>query len=120
MSIMIIEQSAVLRKMDANCGIRTEHVIESLNNSIIGVGDLDYILPANGTLLVLQNLTWNGAQGFQSRPETDFYVPYHPEYNGGFLSGAGNLGKYVTERGLTFYTVGLAGHGTSMLLHSTP
>ena len=88
-----------------------QHVIETTNNTIIGVGNLDYILPANGTLLALQNLTWNGDQGFSSPPTTPFFVPYHPEYNGGSLSGAGELGVYVYERGLTFYTVELAGHG---------
>jgi len=88
-----------------------QHVIESTNNTIIGVGGLDYLLPINGSLLAIQNMTWNGLQGFQTPPETDFFVPYHPEYNGGSLAGAGNLGKYVYERGLTFYTVELAGHG---------
>lgn len=90
-----------------------QHVIESLNNTIIGVGGLDYLLPINGTLLAIQNMTWNGVQGFQTPPTTPFYVPYHPEYNGGFLAGAGELGTWVTERGLTFYTVDLAGHGES-------
>lgn len=88
-----------------------QHVIESTNNTIIGVGGLDYLLPINGTLLAIQNMTWNGLQGFQTPPETDFFVPYHPEYNGGSLAGAGILGNYVYERGLTFYTVELAGHG---------
>lgn len=55
-------------------------------------------------------MTWNGAQGLQSYPGTEFYVPYHPEYNGGALSGAGNVGFWGSERGLTFYTVQLAGH----------
>ena len=87
------------------------HVIESTNNTIIGVGGLDYLLPINGTLLALQNMTWNGLQGFQTPPSNNFFVPYHPEYNLGFLAGAGDLGTWVTERGLTFYTVDLAGHG---------
>lgn len=90
-----------------------QHVIESTNNTIIGVGGLDYLLPTNGSLLVIQNMTWNGLQGFQTPPATDFFVPYHPEYNGGSLAGAGNLGKWVYERGLTFYSVELAGHGKS-------
>ena len=92
-----------------------QHVIESTNNTIIGVGGLDYLLPINGSLLAIQNVTWNGLQGFQSPPDTDFYVPYHPEYNGGSLAGAGILGQYGTERGLTFYTVNLAGHGMFLL-----
>lgn len=86
------------------------HVIESTNNTIIGVGGLDYLLPINGTLMALQNMTWNGLQGFQTPPSNSFFVPYHPEYNLGFLAGAGDLGLWVTERGLTFYHVDLAGH----------
>ena len=88
-----------------------QHVIETTNNTIIGVGNLDYILPTNGTLLAIQNLTWNGDQGFSSPPTTPFFVPYHPEFNGGSLSGAGELGTWVYERGLTFYSIELAGHG---------
>jgi len=88
------------------------HVIESINNTFIGVGNLDFLLPPNGSLAALQNVTWNGQQGFQKYPNTEFYVPYHPEYNGGALSGAGIVGQWGTERGLTFYVVQLAGHGT--------
>jgi len=87
-----------------------QHVIEHTNNTLIGVGDLDFLLATNGSLLVLQNVTWNGAQGFQAFPNNTFYVPYHPEYNGGALAGAGELGLWGTERGLTFYSVRLAGH----------
>ena len=57
-----------------------------------------------------QNMTWNGLQGLQEYPSTEFVVPYHPEYNGGALSAAGKVGYWGTERGLTFYTVQLAGH----------
>lgn len=53
---------------------------------------------------------WNGLQGFQSYPGTEFYVPYHPEYNGGALAGAGYVGQWGAERGLTFYQVQLSGH----------
>ena len=88
-----------------------QRVIEYTNNTIIGVGMLDYILPPNGTLFALQNVTWNGMQGFQSYPQDqEFYVPYHPEYNGGRLSEAGYVGKWGAERGVTYYTVQLAGH----------
>lgn len=92
-----------------------QHVIESTNNTIIGVGNLDFLLPPNGTLMALQNVTWNGKQGFQSYPGNEFYTPYHPEYNGGSLAGAGYLGLWGTERGLTFYQVQLAGHGKPWL-----
>ena len=87
-----------------------ERVIEYTNNTIIGSGNLDMLLSTNGTLMAVQNMTWNGAQGLQEYPGKEFYVPYHPEYNGGALSGAGLVGSWGTERGLTFYQVQLAGH----------
>ncbi|KAF2229400.1 carboxypeptidase 4 [Viridothelium virens] len=100
-------------------------VIERTNNVIIGHGWLDYLLLANGTLASIQNMTWNGLQGFQTRPSDNFFVPYHPglaeilyeieyqpipaspAYN---VAGAGFLGTTHTERGLTFVTVNHAGH----------
>ena len=88
-----------------------QRVIEYTNNTIIGVGNLDFLLAPNGTLFALQNMTWNGLQGFQSYPQDqEFFVPYHPEYNGGRLSEAGYVGNWGYERGLTFYTVQLSGH----------
>jgi len=87
-----------------------QRVIEYTNNTIIGSGNLDFLLSTNGTLLAIQNMTWNGVQGLQKYPGTPFYTPYHPEYNGGSLAGAGDLGFWGSERGLTFYQVQLAGH----------
>lgn len=87
-----------------------QRVIEYTNNTIIGSGDLDILLSTNGTLLVIQNMTWNGVQGLQEYPSTLLYAPDHPEYNGGALAGSGYQGKWSTERGLTFYTAHLAGH----------
>jgi carboxypeptidase D len=88
-----------------------QRVIDYTNNTIIGVGRLDFILPPNGTLFALQNVTWGGVQGFQEYPQQqEFYVPYHPEYNGGRLSEAGYVGNWGAERGLTYYEVQLSGH----------
>ncbi|KAJ4290625.1 hypothetical protein N0V90_010843 [Kalmusia sp. IMI 367209] len=87
-----------------------QRVIEYTNNTIIGSGDLDMLLNTNGTLLAIQNMTWNGAQGLQKYPSTPLYAPYHPEYNGGALAGSGVQGVWSSERGLTFYTAHLAGH----------
>ncbi|KAK0825997.1 hypothetical protein LTR54_015172 [Friedmanniomyces endolithicus] len=101
------------------------YVIERTNNVLIGHGWLDYLLLANGTLATIQNMTWNGMQGFQQRPSDDLFVPYHPglaeilyeiEYQpipavpATNVAGAGLLGKTHTERGLTFSTVNHAGH----------
>jgi len=89
-------------------------VIEKSDRVIIGHGILDMILIWNGTLLAIQNMTWNGAQGFSVPPSQwdDFYVPYHVEYENqlGSLAGAGIMGQYHTERGLTQVTVDLSGH----------
>lgn len=101
------------------------HVIERTNNVIIGHGWLDYLLLANGSLATIQNMTWNGKQGFQERPSADFFVPYHPglaevlyeiDYQpipavpATNVAGAGILGTSHTERGLTWVTVNHAGH----------
>lgn len=90
-------------------------VIEQLNRTIIAHGQLDYRLIANGSLLVIQNMTWNGLQGFQQEPQDEFYVPEllysNPEdLDLATLAGSGILGKTHTERGLTWVEVGLAGH----------
>ncbi|KAF2803373.1 alpha/beta-hydrolase [Mytilinidion resinicola] len=85
-------------------------VIDYTNNTIIGSGNLDMLLNTNGTLLAIQNMTWGGKQGLQEYPGTPLYAPYHPETNLGFPTGAGELGFWGSERGLTFYQTQLAGH----------
>ena len=89
-------------------------VINKAKRVIIGHGILDMILIYNGTLVAIQNMTFNGAQGFSVPPSqfNDFYVPYHTEYDSelGSTAGAGLMGKYHTERGLTLVTVELSGH----------
>lgn len=89
-----------------------QRVVEHTGNVIIGSGNLDLLLNPNGTVFALQNMTWNGVKGFQQDPmkANQFYVPYHPEYNGGRLSEAGYVGNWGEERGLLFYTVQLSGH----------
>lgn len=95
-------------------------VIEATNNVILAHGNLDFLLFTEGSLVTIQNMTWNGKQGFQKAPTDDFYVPYHPQLRELLFgttdkpftqnAGAGYLGKTHTERGLTFVTVDLAGH----------
>lgn len=105
-------------------------VIEKTNNVIIGHGLLgrcfgsigycgnradkgpDFILLSNGSLLTIQNMTFNGAQGFSVPPSEfeEFFVPYHSELNQGDLAASGVMGNWHTERGLTFCTVALSGH----------
>ncbi|KAI1609878.1 carboxypeptidase 4 [Exophiala viscosa] len=84
-------------------------VIERTNNVIIGHGELDFVLMVNGSLLALQNLTWNGEQGLSDFPSKELFVPYYPQ---GVVaqSGNGTLGHWTESRGLTFSTVKLSGH----------
>jgi carboxypeptidase D len=86
-----------------------QHVIEHTNNVVIGHGTLDFVLFANGTLATLQNLTWNGVQGFSEYPSQPFYVPYH-DHPMESMAGAGVFGSWTSERGLTFVLTQLAGH----------
>lgn len=103
-------------------------VIERTGNVIVGNGNVDFLLPTNGTLIAIQNMTWNGLQGFQTPPVEKLFVPYHfgpspfavaeEEINGPDTNtaGSGFLGTTHTERGLTFSTVDHAGHGESHFL----
>lgn len=96
-------------------------VIERTNNVLIGHGWYDYLLFMNGTLATIQNMTWNGHQGFQKPPVEPLLVPYTDSLNAiangnGQIpftadAGAGILGTAHTERGLTFSTVYGSGHG---------
>jgi carboxypeptidase D len=72
------------------------------------------VLISNGTLMMIQNMTWNGAQGFQTKPTEPFYVPYHDEApSQSTLAGSGVFGTTHTERGLTWVSIDLAGHSES-------
>ncbi|PWY75446.1 serine-type carboxypeptidase F [Aspergillus heteromorphus CBS 117.55] len=79
-------------------------VIERTNNTIIAHGSLDFELLVNGTLMSIQNMTWNGRQGFERRPTEGLFVPYRAG------AGGGTLGTAHTERGLTFSEVFMSGH----------
>jgi carboxypeptidase D len=100
-------------------------VTEKTNNVIIGHGYYDFLLLLNGTIATIQNMTWNGCQGFEKPITEDFFVPYHPNLaeilyeieNQPFpvtpqsnVAGSGFLGKTHSERGLTFVSVYNAGH----------
>lgn len=102
-------------------------VVEATNNVIIGSGALDFLVMTNGTVIALQNMTWNGAQGFSSSPFSDqLFVPYNPTIgpsieenmfednipaiNIGLVAGGGYYGTTHTERGLTLVVVDLSGH----------
>jgi carboxypeptidase D len=85
-------------------------VIDRTQNVIIAHGALDFVLIANGSLLAIQNMTWGGKLGFQSKPIEPFYVPYHEDKDLSTLAGAGVFGTSHSERGLTYVGIDLSGH----------
>ncbi|KAF4122239.1 hypothetical protein GMORB2_7832 [Geosmithia morbida] len=85
-------------------------VIESTNNVQIHHGVLDFVLTVNATLLTIQNMTWNGAMGLSEMPREPLFVPYHENSFVPTSAGAGVLGSWVEQRGLTVGIVTLTGH----------
>lgn len=78
--------------------------LESGRPLVIISGCLDFTLTSNGTLMQLNNMTWGGVQGFSEFPSKDLVV-----------SKKGTVGRYVSERGLTFVNLYLAGHAVPMI-----
>ncbi|KAJ7165912.1 alpha/beta-hydrolase [Mycena filopes] len=76
------------------------NVIEKSVRTVITHGLADFILIAEGARIVIQNMTWNGLQGFQTPIANDSFL----------VDGVGSLGTAHTERGLTFLEVELSGH----------
>ncbi|GAB1318622.1 Carboxypeptidase [Madurella fahalii] len=87
-------------------------VIEHTANVILGHGYRDVITLPEGTLLTIQNLTWNGEMGFREEPTAPLFVPYHGGGNGSAetAAGAGVLETSHEERGLTWFGAAQAGH----------
>jgi carboxypeptidase D len=74
-------------------------VIEKSQRTIIVNGQHDFRIIAEGTRIAIQNMSWQGIQGFEVEPTARFIVP-----------GQGDLGFVHTERGLTYVEVALSGH----------
>ncbi|CAE6409236.1 unnamed protein product [Rhizoctonia solani] len=86
------------------------NVIEKSERTVVMHGGIDYVLMAEGTRLIdpgningriaIQNMTWNGKQGFQKPIQTESFI----------IEGFGVLGSMHQERNLTYVEVDLAGH----------
>jgi len=76
------------------------NVIEKSKRLVIVHGLADFNLIADGTRIVLQNMTWGGKQGFQQPIPIDSFI----------VDGVGALGNMHSERGLTYVEVALSGH----------
>ncbi|CCM06576.1 uncharacterized protein FIBRA_08854 [Fibroporia radiculosa] len=75
-------------------------LIEKSERVVVVHGLLDYVLMPEGVRLAIQNMTWNGVQGFQTPIEDDTLV----------VPGVGAVGRMHSERGLTYYEVAFSGH----------
>ncbi|KAG0697100.1 Alpha/Beta hydrolase protein [Suillus ampliporus] len=76
------------------------NVIEKNQRTVIVHGLADFYFIADGTRIVIQNMTWNGLQGFQTPIANDSFI----------VDGVGAYGTMHSERGLTYYEVPLSGH----------
>jgi len=95
-------------------------VIEATNRVLVGNGQLDFVVITNGTLLSIQNMTWNGKLGFETEPSTPTiitlpdlqYMQVFVEngYPLGFENPQGVMGVNHFERGLMWAETYLSGH----------
>lgn len=93
-------------------------VIDKISNVIIAGGNMDVLLPPNGNLLGIQNMTWSGKLGFQTVPREPLYVPRVDDGTGNgdtyygalYPAPAGVLGTARHERGLWYVVAAISGH----------
>ncbi|TFY65947.1 hypothetical protein EVG20_g5147 [Dentipellis fragilis] len=78
------------------------NVIEKSERVAIVHGLADYILLAEGTRIAIQNMTWNGAQGFQTPIQDESF----------HVKDMGVYGNMHQERGLTYVEFYYSGHMT--------
>jgi carboxypeptidase D len=95
-------------------------VIEATNRVLVANADLDFVIITTGTLLSIQNMTWNGKLGFEKEPSTPTVITlpdlqYQQMYveNGfpfDFEDPQGTMGVNHYERGLMWAETYLSGH----------
>ncbi|TFK44435.1 alpha/beta-hydrolase [Crucibulum laeve] len=78
------------------------NVIEKSVRTVIVHGLADFILVAEGTRIAIQNMTWGGAQGFQTPIEPESFT----------VKNMGVYGSQHIERGLTYVEFYFSGHMT--------
>ncbi|RDB24738.1 hypothetical protein Hypma_007941 [Hypsizygus marmoreus] len=78
------------------------NVIEKSVRTVIVHGLADFILVAEGTRIAIQNMTWGGAQGFQTPIESENFL----------VENMGIYGNMHTERKLTYVEFYFSGHMT--------
>jgi len=95
-------------------------VIEATNRVLVSNADLDLVIITAGTLLSIQNMTWGGVLGFETKPATDIVITL-PDllylqvfidngFGSVFDSSQGTMGVQHFERGLMWAETFLSGH----------
>lgn len=84
-------------------------VLAATNRFLIANGDYDMILTTNGTLLAIQNMTWGGKTGFQTKPATPIVIS-QADQAWGQPGPQGVMGVQHYERGLMWAETFQAGH----------
>ncbi|KAI0031701.1 alpha/beta-hydrolase [Vararia minispora EC-137] len=83
------------------------NVIEKSERTVIVHGLADFILLAEGTRIAIQNMTWGGAQGFQTPIKDETFIVDDP------IQGVqGVYGNMHQERNLTYVEFYFSGHMT--------
>jgi carboxypeptidase D len=94
-------------------------VIEATNRVLVANGDYDMIILTDGTLLSIQNMTWNGRLGFQEKPSTpiNIHMPdllytsiFSDQGSAGLDGPQGLMGIQHYERGLLWAETYQSGH----------
>ncbi|KAF8813757.1 alpha/beta-hydrolase [Phlegmacium glaucopus] len=78
------------------------NVIDKSVRTVVVHGLADFILIAEGTRIAIQNMTWGGAQGFQTPIESESFT----------VKNMGVYGNMHTERKLTYVEFYFSGHMT--------
>ncbi|KAA1470650.1 alpha/beta-hydrolase [Dentipellis sp. KUC8613] len=78
------------------------NVIEKSERTVIAHGLADFILMAEGARIAIQNMTWGGAQGFQTPIQDESFS----------VDGMGVYGNMHQERNLTYVEFYFSGHMT--------
>ncbi|KAL2058749.1 hypothetical protein ABVK25_000040 [Lepraria finkii] len=97
-------------------------VIEATDRVLVGNRDFDMIIITNGTLMAIQNMTWNGQLGFQTQSNTpiDIAIP-DLIYSGIFAqNGATELDDPQGVTGVQHYERGLMWAETYQNGHMQP
>lgn len=94
-------------------------VIENTDRVLISNADLDMEIITNGTLLAIQNMTWGGKLGFQSKPDKPIVITlpdlqyadaFYQNRMDGMDNPQGQMGIQHFERGLMWAETWMSGH----------